>query len=589
MKRRRALGLSSVAAIAALGLAACGSGGSSPSGGSSSSSSSGESYNAALTGVVNPSSHKGGTITFADSSTPDSFDPGNTYYAWVWDFSRLYSQALTTYKSCPGKCGEQLVPRLATNLGQVGDNGLTWTFHIRPNVKFSDGTPVTSQDVKYAVERTYDRSVMANGPNYFQVLLQDPSYPGPYKDRSKNLMGLTSVTTPNATTIVFHLQHPFADFPYVAAIPQTAPVPPSKDTGSNYQLNPVSTGPYMFQSYQLNKQAVLVPNPYWKASEDPNAKQLASKIIINLNVNANDIDNRLLAGDLNVDAAGTGVQAAARAKILSSAALQKYSDDPINGFEWFDYINTKVAPLNNIYCRKAVEYAANKTTLQTAWGGPIAGGAIATTAMPPNIVGYQKFDMYNATSHPAGDTAMAKQMLAKCGHPNGFSTGMAYRNDRPKEVQAAQALQQSLSQVGIKLTLNGYPSGNYYTDFGGAPKYVHQHNLGIVAGGWGADWPDGYGFLDELFNGNAIVPTGNTNIAELNDPTINQLFAKATTTTSASARNAIWNQIDRGVMSQAVMLPEVYSKALLYRSPQLTNVYVQSYYGMYNYAVLGLK
>ena len=70
---------------------------------------------------------------------------------------------------------------------------------------------------------------------------------------------------------MFHLAKPFADFNYVAAIPQTAPVPPNKDTGANYQLHPISTGPYMFQSYQLNKQLTLVPNPNWKASTDPNA------------------------------------------------------------------------------------------------------------------------------------------------------------------------------------------------------------------------------------------------------------------------------------------------------------------------------
>ena len=73
----------------------------------------------------------------------------------------------------------------------------------------------------------------------------------------------------------------------------------------------MSTGPYKFQSYQLNKQLTLVPNPQWNPATDPNAKQLASKIVVNLNVNADDIDNRLFAGDLQVDAAGTGVQAAA--------------------------------------------------------------------------------------------------------------------------------------------------------------------------------------------------------------------------------------------------------------------------------------
>ena len=146
--------------------------------------------------MVNPSTAKGGTLTFALSSTPDSFDPGNTYYAWVLDFDNLFTMPLFTYKSCPGTCGSQVVPDLATDMGTVSDNGLTWTFHIQPNVKFENGTVVTSQDVKYAIERTYDRSVMANGPTYYQAILADPSYPGPYKDRAKNLMGLTSVRHP---------------------------------------------------------------------------------------------------------------------------------------------------------------------------------------------------------------------------------------------------------------------------------------------------------------------------------------------------------------------------------------------------------
>src|SRR5204863_127567 len=73
---------------------------------------------------------------------------------------------------------------------------------------------------------------------------------------------VTSVVNPStATTVVFHLNQPFADFNYVVAFPQTAPVPPSKDTGANYQKHPMSTGPYKFASYQLNKQYTLVRNP----------------------------------------------------------------------------------------------------------------------------------------------------------------------------------------------------------------------------------------------------------------------------------------------------------------------------------------
>ena len=196
MRRRRTFGLAAFGAAAALALAACSSGGSSSSSSSSPTSSAGAAaYNAGVTSVVNPSTHKGGTLTFAWRSAPDSFDPGNSYYASVWDFARFYSTALMTFKNCPGACGKTLVPALATAPGTVSDNGLTWTYHIKSGVKFQDGTPVTSQDVKYAVERTFDRGVLANGPNYFQTLLggNAATYPGPYKDKSKDKMGLTAI------------------------------------------------------------------------------------------------------------------------------------------------------------------------------------------------------------------------------------------------------------------------------------------------------------------------------------------------------------------------------------------------------------
>ena len=588
MSRYRTMGLAAIGAAAALVVAACGgsSGGGGTSGGGGSSTAAG--FNAAVTKVINPSSHKGGTIIYDNSSAPDSTDAGNTYYAFNLNFTRLYETPLTTYQSCPGACGNNIVPALATSLGTATNGNKTWTYHIKSGVKFEDGQTVTSADVKYAVERTFDRTVLPNGPSYFAVLLAGnaATYKGPF--HSSNKFGLTAVTTPNPTTIVFQLKVPFADFNYVVAFPQTAPVPPNKDTGANYQLHPQSTGPYKFLSYQLNKQYTLVPNPQWNPSTDPQVKQLASKVIVNLGVSAPDIDQRLLHGDIQMDQAGSGVQSAARAQILSSHSLMASSDDPVNGFMWFYYLNTKVAPLNNVHCRMAVEYAANKTNLQTAYGGPY-GGAVASTAMPPTIIGYKSFDLYHALSMPNGDVTAAKAQLKLCGQPNGFSTNIAYRSDRPREVASAQALQNALAAAGIKAGLKSSTAATYYSNFAGVPNYVHSHDLGILAGGWGADWPDAWGWFDEISNGNAIVPAGNTNISELNDPLVNKWLAAMQTATTPTAKNAFANQIDTQVMKDAVILPAVYSKALLYRSPSLTNIYVQKYYGMYNYPVLGTK
>src|SRR3984885_1897678 len=590
MKRRVTTTALAAVALAALAVTtACSSSSTSAVGKGSTTPNGAPAFGEGITTTVNPSNvSSNGTITMDDHNTPDSFDGGNTYYAWMLDFTHLYELPMFVYKSCPGLCGDTLVPGLAADMGTVSDNGLTWTFHIQPDVKFENGTVVTAADVKYAIERTYDRSVLANGPTYYQALLTDPTYPGPYKDRAKNLMGLTAIDVPNNTTLVFHLQAPFPDLPYVLAFPSSAPVPPASDTGSNYQLHPMSTGPYMFQSYQLNKQLVLVKNPNWNASTDPNAKQLVSKIVVNLNVNQSDIDNRLIAGDIDASVYGVGMATAGGAKVLASSTLKANADDAINGFARFAYLDTQVAPMNNLHCREAVEYAVNKTAVQDAWGGAFEGGAIASTVMPPTVIGYKQFDYYKALSMPGGDTADAKTQLAACGKPNGFNTSLAYRSDQPDETAAATAIQASLAQVGIKVTLRGYPTGNYYTDFAGDPAYMAKNSISMAMGGWGADWPNGYGFLDELSNGNSIASTGNTNISMLNDPVINNLF-KSSGTLSGAARTAVWPEVDQQIMKDAAIVPGVYQKALLYRNPDLTNVYVQQAYGMYNYAVLGLK
>jgi peptide/nickel transport system substrate-binding protein len=594
MYKPKILGLGAVAAVGAMVLAACGGGGSS----SSTTPGAAVHFNQGLTSVVNPSNHKSsGTITFEDFGAPDSTDPGGTYYAANWNFIRLYTTALMTYKSCPGTCGLQLVPGIATGPGTVSANGLTWTYHIKQGLKFSDGLPITAADVKYAVERSYAKDVLPGGPSYFQVWLapQKPAYAGPYKDKTPGHMGLKAVTVPNPYTIEFHLAHPFADFDYLAALPQTAPVPPSVDLaaatgGAKYQLNVISSGPYMFQSYTPNKQLTLVDNPHWVPQMDTEAKQLVGKIILKMNINAAKVDSDLLAGFAQMDYAGGGVQTAARAQLLTNAALHAKADDPINGFIDFVYLNTKVAPMSNVHCREAVEFAADKVNNQTAYGGPVAGGAIASTSMPPTVIGYQSFDLYNALSQSHGDLTDAKKQLALCGHPKGFTTALAFRNDSPKATAVAQATQASLARVGINLTLKGFPTSTYYSDFAGNTAYVHSHGIGMAVGGWGPDFPTPFGWGDEIENGNAIIPAGNSNISELNDPVVNADFSKIEAPGLTQAqRNAIAHQIDLQVMKDAAFLPVVYAKSLLYRSPQLTNVYVQGYYGMYNYAVLGLK
>lgn len=578
MKRRRTVAVAALAALT-VGLAACG------GGGSSAQEDAGQeaAFSAGVDAVVNPSDATGGTLRMANEGDWDSLDPGNTYYAYAWDFARYYTRTLVTYKSAPGAEGATLVPDMATDLGQASDDAKTWTYTLKDGLKFEDGTEITSADVKYAVERSMDKETFPNGPTYFNDFLEDVPYGfSPYKGDE-----LDSIETPDDKTIVFHLNQAFSGFDYFAALPATAPVPQDQDTETKYKEHVVSSGPYKFSDYQDGKSFTLVRNDQWDASTDDVRPALPDSIEVSLNVNADDIDQRLLSGDLDLAVTGLGLGAAARAQVLNDPELKANADSAYQNRTWFTSINSEVAPFDNIECRKAVIYAADRTGYQTAFGGEVAGGDVATSLLPPSIPGYEEFDDYPVTDE-ADAIAKAKQALADCGQPEGFSTNYSYRAERPAEKAAAESMQQALAKVGITVTLKPYPQDDYFSLYAGKPSYAKENNLGLLANGWGADWPDGYGFLSQLVDSRVIRETGGAANFSVRDPEVDALIDEAVNETDTAAREALWGQIDKKVMDGAWVYPGVWAKALLYRPQSLTNVFISSGFALYDYSALGV-
>jgi peptide/nickel transport system substrate-binding protein len=477
---------------------------------------------------------------------------------------------------------------LAEALGTPSNGAKTWTYKLKQGIKFEDGTPVTSKDVKYAVERSLDKTVFPNGPTYFNDFLDLQGYTSPYKDPTPDKLGLKAIETPDDRTVVFHLKKPFGGFDYFAMLPSTIPVPRAKDTGAKYKQHVISTGPYKFETNEPGKRFTMVRNANWDPATDQYRKALPERIEVALNQNSDDIDNRLLSGALDLDIVGDGVGAAAQGRILGDENLKKDADSASTARTWFAVINSEVAPLDNIHCRKAIQYAADKVAYQNAYGGP-TGGDIATGLLPPLIPGAQKFDLYDAAGKPNGDVDKAKAELQQCGQPNGFATNVSYRTERPAEKATAEGLQQALAKVGIKLTIKGYPQGDYAKLYAGKPDFARNNKLGIMIYGWGADWPDGFGFLAQITDSRVIRATGgNTNFG-VRIPEVDALLDKALASTDAAEREKIWPQIDRKVMEEAVVLPGIWAKGLLYRPPNLTNVFVNDGFQMYDYTAVGVQ
>jgi peptide/nickel transport system substrate-binding protein len=522
--------------------------------------------------TVHASSARGGTLRLLMTDAPVSLDPGDIGFAYGADLARLYARSLVTYAPAPGAAGLRVVPDLAETLGRPSDGGRTWTYRLRSGLTFEDGTPVRARDVKYAVARSNYSAELTKAPRDLRDLLSG-TYWGPYLD--PDLDHFTGVTTPDDRTVVFHLKRPFADFDHLAASPQTAPVPRAKDTKLHYERHPLATGPYRFERHVVGSGFTLVRNPKWK--RDPNRAALPDRIEVTEKVPAADVDARLLAGTADADLTGAGVLPKTRASILASPERRARADDPLTGLVRYAVLPLGVKPLDDVHCRRAVQYATDRAAVRAAYGGPAAGDP-ATTALPPTVEGYRKTERY---TH---DLSRARQELRACGRPAGFSTGLAVRDDRPGDIAAADALSRSLGAAGIQVRITKL-SAFHWGSTAGSPAYVHDHHLGVVIDAWAADYPTGYGFLAPITGD--VTKTGNQNVMELRDPAVKRILTGGLKTTDPARRAAAWSAADRQVMEDAALVPLLAQRTVLYRPDSLRGVYVHPAYGMYDLAALG--
>ena len=584
----RAVIAASLLTAVAITLAACSgsSGGGSSNGSSKSNTTSPNStagYNAAANNVVNKSTKTGGTLNLLASSDCDSWDPKITYYGWCINMQRLFTRTLVGYTKVNGT-QFTLGGDLATGLGTHNADFTKWTYTLRPGLKYSTGKAITPLDVKYGVERNFNADVLVGGPSqYFTSLLVHPkNYSGPYKDGD-----LSSITT-TSNTITFSLTKSFADWNYVMALPAAAPVPYKVEggkgfVGSTYTKHPVSSGPYEIQSYTQNKQITFVRNPMWQQSSDPIVHPLVDKVVLTVDTNLSDIDQKLQAGTADARA-DNGVQSEFQSKILTQPSLKANADDPVVAATRYLSIAPSVIP--NVHCRQAIFYALDKAGALRAAGGSVAGN-IAGSFTPPGLPGYDpSYDPYPSGSGSSGNLAKAKAELTACGKPNGFSTKFAYGTPSTYAANIFKAEQSALAKVGIKITAAPQNATDYYKTYIGSPANIKAQGLGIAFAGWGADFPTDFGFYNAIANGSSILSVGNSNYPSLNDPTVNKILDNPPPATDVAA----YKGLNQAIMKSAVYLPLYWEKTLYYRNPRMTNVTSNNAeaFGIYDFVNVGV-
>ncbi|WP_269853377.1 ABC transporter substrate-binding protein [Streptomyces sp. RPT161] len=529
--------------------------------------------------------HRGGTLTILNQDPQDRFDPAREYTSGGGNVPSLVFRTLTTRARVNGAPGTKVVPDLATDTGTPSKDATVWTYHLKDGLKYEDGSPITSGDIKYGIERSFAPE-LSGGPPYFRDwLVGAENYQGPYKDPK----GLDSIETPDARTIVFHLNKPEGDFPYLATATQFAPVPKAKDTGVKYAEHPISSGPYeVVKNENDGAHLVLKRNPYWSSKTDDQRKAYPDTIDVQSGLDPAVINQRLSTGS-GADAAAVTTDT----NLGPSELAQIGNDKELAGrvgtghFGYTNYLafNTKVKPFDNPKVREAIAYAINRTSVVNAAGGSSLAEA-ATTFLPNQpTFGYTPYDPFPAG--PNGDPAKAKELLKEAGYPNGLTVTLTHSSSNADQYgpDIATAVQDGLKAAGITVKLNALQQSGYrqaVTSVSSEP--------GFFLSGWGADWPSGGPFLAPIFDGRQIVTNGsNFNSAQLDDPSVNDEIDAINKITDHATAAKQWGALDQRIGRQALVVPLFHPVYKRLYGKDIRNVVISDWTGVLDVSQVAVK
>ncbi|MFD8610067.1 ABC transporter substrate-binding protein [Streptomyces sp. NPDC059631] len=529
--------------------------------------------------------HKGGTLNVLNAQPQQDFDPARLYTSGGGNVPSLVFRTLTTRNRENGAAGAEVVPDLATDTGRPGKDATVWTYTLKEGLKYEDGTPITSADVKYGIERSFAPELSGGAPYLRDWLVGAAGYQGPYKDKK----GLAAIETPDARTIVFHLNKPEGQFPYLATQTQFTPVPKAKDTGTRYEEHPVSSGPYkVVKNENDGEHLVLERNPHWSAATDAERKAYPDRIDVRSGLDSSVINQRLSASQ-GPDAAAvttdTNLGPAELAKVSGDKALAARVGTGHFGYTNYLAFNPKVKPFDDIKVRQAVAYAIDRSSVVNAAGGS-ALAEPATTFLPnQKSFGHTPYDLFPAGT--SGDPAKARELLKQAGHPDGITVTLTHSNSKDFETspEIATAVQDALKKAGITVRLQGLEKNDY------SDKTQNvKTEPGLFLAHWGADWPSGGPFLAPIFDGRQIVADGaNFNSGQLDDTSVNDEIDAINKLTDLGAAAARWGALDKKIGQQALTVPLFHPVYKRLYGKDVKNIVISDWTGVLDISQVAVK
>lgn len=406
----------------------------------------------------------------------------------------------------------------------VSSDGLTYTFHLRSGLTFSDGSPLDATDVRRSWLRLLDPATHATSPDVLSVIAGA-------QDRMAGRVGDSGVgiTAPDPQTLVVKLTHPASYFPALIATPTTFVVPRSATSSGTWQQvgSFVGSGPYVASS-QSNGTLVLLANPHYVLGAPPIGEvdwvtQLSTDPVTAYSQNQVDLtgvapsDASWLAYDPTLG------QALHRAADLSVQYL---------GFD------TTRPPFNDVRVRQAFMLALDRQRLVTLSAGDAA--VPATSIVPPAI---------QPPGLPTGDTpnpAAARQLLDAAGYSDRSKLGTITVNATGLDVSPIVATWQK--ELGVTVNVETMSFSDYIgrLDDGDTPQ--------IFTINWIADYPS-----PQALYGLLLAPDARSNYGHWNDPTFVQLLDAAAAATTDAARATAYAAVEREVDAQVPLIPWSYA------------------------------
>ena len=507
--------------------------------------------------------HRGGTLTILTApSSLATDDPARAYASTTIQLAGMTNDGLTGLRRAAGAAGSSLVPDLAVSLPSPTDQGLTYTFELRPGIRYSNGSLVRPLDFRRGIERSLAQSF--DGDYFSHIVgakecLAEPKRPC---DLSHGI-----VAGPGTHAVTFHLSSPDSEFLDELAIPGGDAVPVG--TPDHPQGPLPATGPYKVVSFG-KRRVVLVRNPRfreWSPAAQPAG--FPDRIVFLLGGTP---DSRIAAvehgaGDLALDSGGKPSPA-----VVTELRTQHASQLEIepSGLTLFLSLNTRIAPFDNLEARQAFNLAVDRQRLLTLSTGP-GLGQVTCQVLPPNFAGFRRYCPYTADPQPAGawtapDLARARRLVRASG-----TAGQSVTVWIPPWIDYSPPVGRYAVSVLESL---GYRA---QLETPKADPFQSENKLGLQAGfsGWYADYPTAAGFFVNSLTCRSYSPNGvkNTNFAEFCDPAIDREIALAERlqTTDSAAATKEWAKVDRDVTDQAPWVAYGTADTLEFRSKRIGN------------------